>query len=204
MRFLQGFLGLIAILLGMAGVVLSVAAIGGAWWYNTPLTDTVMGYFPQYREVVVTVDATLAQVERVEDDVIAVAEASSVALPLAEAAVGEEAVAAALEAAAELLGGLLGGETAAESAEGATAAPTIDPAASAEALAALIAQLERLQQALDTFNTLVDEAVGGLDVAETSLPRWIDYGSLAISALALWFGIAQAALVGAGWRWLRG
>ena len=67
----------------------------------------------------------------------------------------------------------------------------------------LNAQVDRLEGESAEFQSTIAQTQTEIDELKRKIPRWIDLGSLIVSLIFLWFGIAQYLLLKRGWQMMR-
>ncbi|MEM8857908.1 MAG: hypothetical protein AAGD96_06285 [Chloroflexota bacterium] len=232
MSMVKRVLGGIGIILGGIGIVLCIAIIFGAWWINGPITNGLLQLFPPIEAALLFGDTTAEQfgqfvgetsdnldeaadVEKLalalEDELKQVSVYVDVASGLAESAeetISEvsssvqtsEAPPAAAQAASRLLEKLTDvGETI-ETVE-ALALDVSD--GRVEKIDQLANNLETLETKSKEVQTVIDQTQEEVNEIKIKVPRWINIGSLIVTFIFAWFGIAQFLLARQSWFWLR-
>jgi hypothetical protein len=64
-------------------------------------------------------------------------------------------------------------------------------------------RLAAVQSTLHTLPARLSEAQAQLAQLEADIPGWINRGTVALTGLALWSGMAQFCLLILSWRWVR-
>jgi len=75
--------------------------------------------------------------------------------------------------------------------------------ASTQTIAELDAELETVQGELAGLQTQLSDAQATLAEIEKRIPWWIDLGSLSLTLVFVWYGVAQGCLLLLAWRWVR-
>lgn len=225
-------LGLVGVVLGVVGMVLCLAVIVGAWWVNGPLTSSVLKIFPPVEAVLIFGDETAARfgafVTDTQEQLNETADAKPVAMALEDEIaqialyvdVADGLVASAettlSEVADAVQPNVRGAVTTRTTNRLLTTLNSVDETLnSAETLAQdvrdgrdekieeLNQQLDRLEANSAEVQTVIDQTQTDVADLKIKIPRWIDLGSLIVTFIFLWFGVAQYFLMQNGWRWLR-
>ncbi len=218
--------------LGTLGLLLCLAAIVGAWWLNTPLTNSLLTIFPPIEKALVFGDATAERfgtfVGNTQTQFNKTADAKPIATELADEI---EQVAVYVNVASELanaaettINGVANSlqpgvrsNVAARAAD--RLSTTMDDVSETLTTAESLAQdvrdgrtekIDQLNNQLDLLEgrsaelqTAISQTSDDVTEIKQKISRWIDLGSLSTTLLFLWFGVAQYLLMRSGWRLLR-
>ena len=231
MNTAKRILGVLAMILGAIGVILSIVFIAGAWVVNARLTDVSLGVLGSLDEALVVVDANVDQVDQslagFQDRV------SETFEPLQFERLNEtagdllalvESVETSLSTTSSVIGAarsvpFLGGSEAESSTDSlddltATLTQVSDGLASLEERTAEVREESLLA---NEINSSVDEVrglvqgvgagIGRVQLAvaslQTDVPRWLDMGAAALTFFLVWAGVAQVSLFAHGREWFR-
>ena len=227
MNILKRIVGVLGLLLGSLGLTLCLAVIIGGWWINSPLTDSLLRVFPPVENVLALLDdgvqtaddvlvTAQTKVEQGGEQVMEIAveinERVEPVLPIVDvasktalAATGVAYVAS-IGSPEERLSGtfarLLGRtDLALNSAEQLSQRIIDGDNQATNAISNELTDLRGVVADVDSELAQVEEQVA---TTKQRLPWWIDLGSLLITFVFLWFGIAQYCLVRNSWQWVRG
>lgn len=224
-------LGFIGSALGALGMALCLAVIIGAWWVNGPLTAGLLTIFPPIEAALAFGDTTAERFGTFVGDAQTQLNETADAKPIATALSDEiEQVTVYVNVANELASSaeetLTGVAVSAEPGVRSNVATqaanrlstTMDSASETLNAAEVLAQdvrdgrtekVDQLNNQLDLLEANAAEVQSAIsqtsgDVAEIKLkiPRWVNLGSLIVTLIFLWFGVAQYLLLRSGWRWV--
>lgn len=227
MTFIKRIFAVIGILLGTIGFILCLAVIVGAWWVNGPITDGLLSLFPPIEAALEFGDTTAEQFGLFLGDTSARLEEAADVQPLATALEDEIGqVAIYVDVANGLVGSAE--ETITDVTTSFQANGNQQAALAVERLAGQLDEVNTTLNSVEALTSdvsdgrleVVDELANGLaSLEETSrevqdaigqtqtevneikisIPRWIDIGSLIVTLIFLWFGIAQFLLLRQSW-----
>lgn len=229
---LKKITGSIGLLLGILGIILCLVMIIGSWWVNGSITNSVLTLFPPIENALNFGDETAetfndfigekqTQLETaadakpvataLEDEIKQV----SIYLDVASGLVNSAEQTASTVAASDQSG--IKGNVVSRSAG--RLAETLDDVTESLDSAGTVAQdvrdgrtdkIDALNDQLDTLQrrsadvqTALDQTQNDVASMKQKIPRWINVGTLLMTLLLLWFGVAQYCLLRASWRWLR-
>ncbi|MFZ4661463.1 MAG: hypothetical protein ACOYNY_30930 [Caldilineaceae bacterium] len=210
--------GLLGVLLGAVGVVLCLAVIMGTWWVSGPVTTQLLSVFPPIETALALGDLTITQFEAFVDDTQMQFNATADAKPVATVLADEIVRAGML---VNVASGLVASVESALSQFSRTERLTtaLDGVAerlnSAKTLAqqiedgrtdridAMNTELNALRAKSTALQTAIDAAANDVATIKRRVPRWVDLGSLIITLLFVWFGVAQYNLLRNSWRLMR-
>lgn len=214
---LKWIAGLLGIVLGTVGVILSLAVIMGAWWVNDPITIQLLRVFRPIEIALSFGERTATQFDAFVDDTQTQFNMTADAKPVATALADEIARAAML---VDVARGVVApaASTLAQFARTDQLAMALDSGVkkldSAQILAqqiidgrtdridAINAELAALRATSVELQTAIAETANDVATLKRRLPRWIDLASLIVTLIFLWFGAAQYSLLRSSWRLL--
>ena len=232
MKLLKRILAILGILFGVIGMVLCLAVIIGAWWVNGPITEGVLKIFPPIETALLFGDSTAEQFGQFIEDTNVRFDEVADAKPVATALADEiEQVSVYVDIASGLAGSAeetISGVASSVQANGsrpkaATAAErllgtlnevteTLDSVESlaqdvsdgrAEKVAQLSEGLTQLEAKSTEVQEVIDQTAADVNEIKVKVPRWINLGSLIVTLVFIWFGIAQYLLFRTSWHWIR-
>ena len=224
--------GLVGVILGAVGVLVCLAVIIGAWWINGSITDNLLKVFPPIETALASSDSTVTEFSTYLADTQTQFTQVSDAEPLASALQDEiqqlsqyvDVAIATTDSVEQVATGLAqsvrpgGGETAVSKSAGRlleALGGVSDRLEAAETLSqqvrdgqsdkvdTLIGQLNILQTHLDDVENVIAQTENDVAEIKSDLPRWVDIGSLIVTLLFTWFGVAQYFLLHYSWQALR-
>ena len=232
MKIIKRILAILGIFFGIIGMVLCLAVIIGAWWINDPITDGLLKIFPPIEAALLFGDSTAEQFAQFIGETNGRFDEATEVQPLAAALANEvehislyvDVASGLADAVAETISGV------ASSIQGEDAKPVASLAAdrllgkldevnetldSVESLAIDVSdgrfdKIDQLGEGLDQLEAksaevqeVIDQTSADVEEIKIKIPRWINLGSLTVTLVFIWFGIAQYLLFRSSWHWLR-
>ena len=232
MKIIKRMLAILGIVFGAIGMILCLAVIIGAWWVNGPITDGLLKIFPPIEAALLFGDSTAEQFGQFIGETNSHFDEVADAKPVATALANEiEQISVYVDVASGLAGSAeetISGVASSVQANGsrpkaATAAErllgtlnevteTLDSVESlaqdvsdgrAEKVAQLSEGLTQLEAKSTEVQEVIDQTAADVNEIKVKVPRWINLGSLIVTLVFIWFGIAQYLLFRTSWHWIR-
>jgi methyl-accepting chemotaxis protein len=232
MSTIKRIFGFLGVVLGAVGLLFCLVVIICAWWINGPITDGLLQVFPPIEAVLSFGDTTVAEFSGFAADTQTQFTQFTDARPVASALEDEiqqitvyiNATSTVVDSVEQIASGLM------ESVRPGRTGTVISNSASrlletlnditatldlAESLAQQIGdgrsdkidmlteQLDILQSNLAAIETAINQTENDVADIKSKLPRWINTGSLIVTLIFSWFGIAQSFLLQNSWQYLR-
>ena len=233
MSTFKRILGFLGIGLGTIGLTLCLAVIIGAWWVNSPITYRLLyQVFPPIEAALAFGETTVAEftdfIADTQTQITTVTDARPVVTALEDemqqVAVYVDVAYAVSDSVDQVATGLAGadrpgqaGNVVAHSAARLSevlheATGTLDAAQTLaedigngrnDKIDALNEQLDTLQLRSAEIETAIEQTESDVAVIKSKVPRWVNIGSLIVTLLFIWFGVAQYFLLRNCWQYLR-